>query len=524
MFLSTVNFMILLLTVNSALALVTTRTVQNHVIPSLKEVARKNNVKICMSSSDVQNEMNWDPLSAPKLNFNECYYKVLEVSQDADATVIKKAFYKLVLKYHPDNKETEEEKNLCNKQMMVINGAYRILKDPTTRDIYNLKRQQGLFGANAKVKDSSSSTPNPPPSSTSTPKSRTSSSKSSSKSTSSSDAGGAFGGAWKKRFEEEDINFDDDIYNDIFADFFNDFEEVDSYEKRMGRKKTIHNKSILDEIEEYLRKQAAAAARADSYSSYDYSGRGSTSSGKRGENPFSYDGSSSSEDTAESAQLQTLQSREVQLQKEVNSKERQLLNDNRDWGEVTDVMQIKGRLDAIANLKDLKNQLGDVQAEIAAVLWQMKNTNNDNTRQRNYNNNNPSQSSQSRFDYSEFVREARSQPQRQPQTQPQRQQSQSQSASPRRRSAGTVNGGSGGSGSGGTSRDLFEEFTRNQDPESPTTAPQPDEQTWRRAYERRRNPGGGDGPESGSGSEVDLDGDEAVREELRRMDRIRRRR
>ena len=54
----------------------------------------------------------------PKLDFNEDYYSVLEVSPTIPASDLKKAYYKMVFKYHPDNKVGEEVKALCNKQVI----------------------------------------------------------------------------------------------------------------------------------------------------------------------------------------------------------------------------------------------------------------------------------------------------------------------------------------------------------------------------------------------------------------------
>ena len=134
--------------------------------------SRLNTRLFCSSDSE---QGYWDPVSAPKLDFNECYYKVLqfftylsdlsintyiytytlytyvcqlhakvlETEPNVGTKELKKAYYKVVFKYHPDNKETNEEKNLCNKQMMVINGAYRVLKDPVTRSQYDKQRANG---------------------------------------------------------------------------------------------------------------------------------------------------------------------------------------------------------------------------------------------------------------------------------------------------------------------------------------------------------------------------------------------
>ncbi|MCK5069123.1 MAG: DnaJ domain-containing protein, partial [Desulfocapsa sp.] len=56
----------------------------------------------------------------------KCYYEVLSVSKNADGTVIKKAYRKLAMKYHPDrnpdNKEAEASFKECAE-------AYEVLSD-----------------------------------------------------------------------------------------------------------------------------------------------------------------------------------------------------------------------------------------------------------------------------------------------------------------------------------------------------------------------------------------------------------
>lgn len=101
--------------------------------------------------------MDWDPKAFEKGDFNEDYYSVLEVAPDADSKVLKKAYYKMVFKYHPDNKEGDKAKDICNKQMMVINAAYKVLKDVELRATYDKKRQMGLYGNSAGVKEKSNS-------------------------------------------------------------------------------------------------------------------------------------------------------------------------------------------------------------------------------------------------------------------------------------------------------------------------------------------------------------------------------
>jgi len=147
-------------------------------------------MKLDINSKTVNDEFNWDPKLGPKLDFNEDYYTVLEVNPppaQSDSKSLKKAYYKMVFKYHPDNKEGDDAKSLCNKQMMVINAAYKILKNEKLKNDYDLKRSMGFYGARANIKEtkddvSSSSSSSSRSSSSSSSSSRSSSSSSSSKS------------------------------------------------------------------------------------------------------------------------------------------------------------------------------------------------------------------------------------------------------------------------------------------------------------------------------------------------------
>lgn len=106
----------------------------------------------------VNARLDWDPKAAPKLDFDEDYYSVLEISEKCDSNQLKKQYYKLVFKYHPDNKKSDTEKELCNRQMMVINNAYKVLKEDHTRAQYDSQRAIGNFGKKARVKFSSQTT------------------------------------------------------------------------------------------------------------------------------------------------------------------------------------------------------------------------------------------------------------------------------------------------------------------------------------------------------------------------------
>ncbi len=69
------------------------------------------------------------------------YYEILEVSQSADKTVIKKAYRKMAKKYHPDRNpddtEAEHKFKLCNE-------AYQVLSDDQQRSVYDRYGKEGL--------------------------------------------------------------------------------------------------------------------------------------------------------------------------------------------------------------------------------------------------------------------------------------------------------------------------------------------------------------------------------------------
>lgn len=71
------------------------------------------------------------------------YYDILNVEEDASSTQIKKAYKKLVLKYHPDViKDTDN-----SEKFKEITKAYNVLKDEELRNEYNqhLKKNEGFF-------------------------------------------------------------------------------------------------------------------------------------------------------------------------------------------------------------------------------------------------------------------------------------------------------------------------------------------------------------------------------------------
>lgn len=71
------------------------------------------------------------------------YYEILEVSRDADADAIKKAYRKLALKYHPDRNNGSKESEAKFKE---ATEAYEVLRDPQKRATYDRYGHAGMKG------------------------------------------------------------------------------------------------------------------------------------------------------------------------------------------------------------------------------------------------------------------------------------------------------------------------------------------------------------------------------------------
>lgn len=63
------------------------------------------------------------------------YYNILEVKADASAAQIKKAYYVLAMKCHPDKNPNDP---LAEEKFKKISQAYQILSDPQRRAFYNI--------------------------------------------------------------------------------------------------------------------------------------------------------------------------------------------------------------------------------------------------------------------------------------------------------------------------------------------------------------------------------------------------
>src|SRR5690554_6636832 len=62
------------------------------------------------------------------------YYKVLDISKNATADEIKKAYRKLARKYHPDRNPNDKE---AQRKFQEVNEANEVLSDPEKRAKYD---------------------------------------------------------------------------------------------------------------------------------------------------------------------------------------------------------------------------------------------------------------------------------------------------------------------------------------------------------------------------------------------------
>ena len=67
------------------------------------------------------------------------YYEILQVNSSAEQETIQRVFRLLAQRFHPDNKETGDE-----RRFREIQDAYTILNDPETRARYDSNYEQPL--------------------------------------------------------------------------------------------------------------------------------------------------------------------------------------------------------------------------------------------------------------------------------------------------------------------------------------------------------------------------------------------
>ena len=67
------------------------------------------------------------------------YYEILHVSRNADPDIIKAAYNRLALKYHPDRNPGNAS---AEKMMKRLNDAWSVVGDPSSRSAYDRKREE----------------------------------------------------------------------------------------------------------------------------------------------------------------------------------------------------------------------------------------------------------------------------------------------------------------------------------------------------------------------------------------------
>ncbi len=68
------------------------------------------------------------------------YYRVLGVSEDADAETVKRAYRRLARRWHPDVNRSADAK----ERMSELNEAYRVISDAELRAEYDARRRRGV--------------------------------------------------------------------------------------------------------------------------------------------------------------------------------------------------------------------------------------------------------------------------------------------------------------------------------------------------------------------------------------------
>ncbi len=64
------------------------------------------------------------------------YYRILQVTRDADPAVIERAYKALSMRHHPD-RASAKERDGATRRMQRINEAYGVLADPAKRARYD---------------------------------------------------------------------------------------------------------------------------------------------------------------------------------------------------------------------------------------------------------------------------------------------------------------------------------------------------------------------------------------------------
>jgi len=85
------------------------------------------------------------------------YYKILRIDPSAPEREIKRAYYALASKLHPDKAKDQETRRKNEEQLALVSAAYNILKDSTKRKEYDIRRAESISSAAQQAKGSSTS-------------------------------------------------------------------------------------------------------------------------------------------------------------------------------------------------------------------------------------------------------------------------------------------------------------------------------------------------------------------------------
>lgn len=278
-----------------------------------------------LSEKNESGDPKWNPKNHPKLDPLEDYYKVLEVNPDCTEKELKRAYYKLVIKYHPDNKSSQTEKELANYQMMVINNSYRVLKDALLRAKYDQIRTKQIL-ASADISFAREGATKTAPNSVASP---------------------------SPSINKEKI----EIPFEAFKRFL---EEI--YERKFSADSTF----VLDL---YRRMQTDTEFRENIIRNGDFHGPLSTSSTAAPSSAMQKEAEGFMVTRGDES-LTSLKKYLTSLQRRKALKENALRANSRDWGDVKDIQLITARLQAIDELRDLGQEIQRLHDEIQMLEYQ----------------------------------------------------------------------------------------------------------------------------------------------------------